>query len=84
MTLSMIEGGLMHDDPQDRSKLTVALAATVLFLAVLGTSVGLTASLKDSTAWSALPVGWVAVWVAAVVAITGYLAWAERHPGATA
>jgi hypothetical protein len=66
-----------------RSKVTVALAAAVLFLAVLGSAVGLTATVKDSSAWSALPVGWMAVWVAAVVAITGYLAWAERHPSAT-
>ena len=67
-----------------RSKITLLLAGSVLFLAVLGSSVGLTATMKDSTAWSALPVGWVAVWVAAVVAITGYLAWAERHPAPTA
>jgi hypothetical protein len=68
----------MHED--GRSRITLVLAGTVLFLAVLGTTVGLTAAVKDSTAWSALPVGWMAVWVAAVVAITGYLAWAERHP----
>jgi hypothetical protein len=74
----------MGDDTQGRSRITLVLAGAVLFLAVLGTSVGLTASLKDSTPWSALPVGWVAVWVAAVVAITGYLAWAERHPGVPA
>ena len=63
-----------------RSKLTLALAGVVLFLAVLGTAVGVTAAMKDSTAWSALPVGWMAVWVASVIGITGYLAWAERHP----
>ena len=63
-----------------RSKLTLVLAGAVLFLAVLGTAVGVTAAMNDSTAWSALPVGWMAVWVASVVAITGYLAWAERHP----
>jgi hypothetical protein len=71
----------MHDD--GRSKITLVLAGAVLFLAVLGTTVGLTAAVKDSTAWSALPVGWTAVWLAAVVAITGYLAWAEGHPEAT-
>jgi hypothetical protein len=71
----------MHED--GRSRITLVLAGAVLFLAVLGTAVGLTAAMKDSTAWSALPVGWMAVWVAAVLAITGYLAWAERHPGAT-
>ena len=58
-------------------KSTLLLAGTVLFLAVLSTSVGVTAAVKDSTAWSALPVGWIAVWVAALVTITAYLAWAE-------
>jgi hypothetical protein len=68
------------NDAIGRSKVTVGLAGTVLFLAVLGTTVGLTATVKDTTAWSALPIGWISVWVAAVVAITGYLAWSERHP----
>jgi hypothetical protein len=69
-----LEGGSM------RAKITVVLGGAVLFLAVLGTTVGVVAATKDSTAWSALPIGWMAVWVAAVIAITGYLAWAERHP----
>jgi hypothetical protein len=67
-------------DEIERSKVNLILGAAVLFLAVLASSVGVTAAVKDSTAWSALPVGWIAVWVTAVVAITGYLAWAERHP----
>ena len=58
-------------------KSTLLLAGTVLFLAVLSTSVGVTAAVKDSTPWSALPVGWIAVWVTALVSITSYLAWAE-------
>ena len=70
----------MRDDESRRSTLTLLLAGAVLFLVVLATTVGVTAAMKDSTAWSALPIGWMAVWVAAVVAITGYLAWAERHP----
>ena len=74
----------MDDAGSGRSKVTLVLAGAVLFLTVLGSTVGLTATMKDSTAWSALPVGWMAVWVAAVVAITGYLAWAERHPEPTA
>jgi hypothetical protein len=68
------------NDAIGRSKVTLVLAGAVLFLAVLGTTVGLTATVKDTTAWSALPIGWISVWVAAVVAITGYLAWSERHP----
>lgn len=59
------------------SRPTLVLAGAVLFLAVLGTAVGLTATVTDSTAWSALPIGWIAVWVTALVSITGYLAWAE-------
>jgi hypothetical protein len=59
------------------SKATLLLAGTVLFLAVLSTSVGVTAAVKGSSAWSALPVGWIAVWVTALLSITAYLAWAE-------
>ena len=59
------------------SKATLLLSGAVLFLLVLGTSVGVTAALKNTTAWSALPVGWVAVWVTALLSITGYLAWSE-------
>ena len=59
------------------SKGLLVLAGVVAFLVVLGSAVGITAAVKDSTAWSALPVGWIAVWVAALVGITGYLAWAE-------
>jgi hypothetical protein len=66
------------------SKATLALAGAVLFLLVLGTSVGVTAALKDSTAWSALPVGWVAVWVTALLSITGYLAWSESSSDSAA
>jgi hypothetical protein len=55
----------------------LALAGVVLFLAVLSTTVGVTAAMTDSSTWSALPVGWIAVWVTALVSITGYLAWAE-------
>ena len=56
---------------------TLLLAGAVLFLAVLATAVGVTAALTDSTAWSALPVGWISVWVTALISITAYLAWAE-------
>ena len=59
------------------SKPTLLLAGSVLFLLVLATSVGVTAAVKDSSAWSALPIGWMAVWVTALVSITGYLAWAD-------
>ena len=59
------------------SKGTLLLAGVVLFLTVLSTSVGVTAAVKGSSAWSALPVGWVSVWVAALLAITTYLAWSE-------
>jgi len=59
------------------SKATLLLAGSVLFLLVLATTVGVTAAVKDSTAWSALPIGWMAVWVTALVSITGYLAWAD-------
>jgi hypothetical protein len=55
----------------------IALAGVVAFHAVLSTTVGVTAAVTDSSAWSALPVGWIAVWVTALVAITAYLAWAE-------
>ena len=65
----------MHDVRE--SKGLLVLAGVVAFLVVLGSAVGITAAVKDSTAWSALPVGWIAVWVAALVGITGYLAWAE-------
>ena len=61
------------------SKGLLLLAAAVLFLVVLSSAVGITASVKDSTAWSALPIGWMAVWVSALVGITGYLAWAESR-----
>lgn len=59
------------------SKGLLALAGLVGFLAVLGSAVGITAAVKDSTAWSALPIGWMAVWVAALLGITTYLGWAE-------
>ena len=59
------------------SKPTLLLAGVVLFLAVLSTAVGVTAALQGTTPERALPVGWIAVWVAALVSITGYLAWAE-------
>jgi uncharacterized membrane protein YczE len=59
------------------SKATLLLAGSVLFLAVLSTSVGVTAAVKGSSPWSALPVGWVAVWVTALLGITTYLAWSE-------
>jgi hypothetical protein len=59
------------------SRPTLVLAAAALFLGVLASAVAVTATVKDSTAWSALPVGWVAVWVTALVAITAYLAWSE-------
>lgn len=59
------------------SKGLLLLGGIVAFLVVLGSAVGITAAVNDSTAWSALPVGWMAVWVAALVGITGYLAWAE-------
>lgn len=59
------------------SRPTLVLAGAALFLGVLATAVALTATVTDSTAWSALPVGWVAVWVTALVAITAYLAWSE-------
>jgi len=63
---------------RDRSsKFRAALGGLVLFLAVLATVVGTTAAATDSTARSALPAGWIAVWLTAVVSITGYLAWAE-------
>ena len=61
------------------SKGLLVLAGAVLFLVVLASAVGITAAVKDSTAWSALPVGWIAVWVSALVGITGYLAWSESH-----
>lgn len=62
----------------DRSiKPRLALAGVVLFLAVLATTVGITAAVTDSTPSSALPVAWIAVWLTALVSITGYLAWAE-------
>ena len=66
------------DDVRE-SKGLLVLAGAVLFLVVLGSAVGITAAVKDSTAWSALPVGWIAVWVSALVGITGYLAWSESH-----
>lgn len=59
------------------SKGLLVLAGLVAFLVVLGSAVGITATVNDSTAWSALPIGWMAVWVTALVGITGYLAWAE-------
>jgi hypothetical protein len=59
------------------SKATLLLAGVVLFLAVLSTSVGVTAAVKGSSPWSALPVGWVAVWITALLGITTYLAWSE-------
>lgn len=59
------------------SKGLLALAGLVAFLAVLGSAVGITAAVKDSTAWSALPIGWMAVWVGALLGITTYLAWGE-------
>lgn len=59
------------------SKGLLVLAGSVAFLVVLGSAVGITATVTGSTAWSALPVGWIAVWVTALVGITGYLAWAE-------
>lgn len=65
------------------SKPTLALAGAVLFLLVLATTVGVTAAVKDSTAWSALPIGWMAVWVTALVSITGYLAWADTADAST-
>lgn len=55
----------------------MVLAGMIALLVVLGSSVGITAAVSDSTAWSALPIGWIAVWLTALVGITGYLAWAE-------
>jgi hypothetical protein len=49
------------------SKGLFLLGGIVAFLVVLGSAVGITAAVNDSTAWSALPVGWIAVWVAALV-----------------
>jgi hypothetical protein len=61
------------------SKATLLLAGTVLFLTVLSTSVGITAAINGTSPWHALPVGWVSVWVTALLAITTYLAWSEAH-----
>lgn len=64
------------DDVRE-SKGLLVLGGMVAFLVVLGGAVGITAAVKDSTAWSALPIGWFAVWVTALIGITGYLAWSE-------
>lgn len=81
MTNSLTLGGVQVDTADMRdlreSKGLLLLGGIVAFLVVLGSAVGITAAVNDSTAWSALPVGWIAVWVAALVGITGYLAWSE-------
>ena len=54
------------------------LAFVVTVHVAFAGAVASTAVMRGTTVSSALPVGFVALWLAAFVSISGYLIWADR------